>query len=256
MGTQTLAELYQAIGDAGMIGQREFKDLLVYASGAGAPSDAPDRVGRFYFDTSNQHWYLAVDTDDAGGYIPFAHDGLSLAELAILNGATITTAELNILDGVGATAAEINNACDVSTRIVSIPDDTDTLSLTQALHANRIAYCLDASLAITLPEATGTGDVYTVVLGIQATAVTIVTADTANCSMRGMLNAYDTDSEATLPSYPAVAGDDTITLNGVATGGKIYDRFVFQDILTDVWLVSGQIALSGGSEVTPFSSAA
>jgi hypothetical protein len=168
----------------------------------------------------------------------------------------IDSTDLVALIGVSATATEINNAADVSTRIVSIADATNTLALTQALHANRIAYILDATIAITLPEATGTGDKYTVVLGIASTASTIVTADTSNAEMRGMLNAFDTDSEATLPSYPAVAGDDTITLNGVATGGKIYDRFEFIDILTDVWLVSGQISLSGGSEVTPFSSAA
>ena len=157
---------------------------------------------------------------------------------------------------LGATALEINNACDVSTRIVTVADSTNTISLTAALHANRIVYILDATIVITLPEATGTGDIYTVVLGIAQTASTIVTADTSNAEMRGMLNAFDTDVETTLPSYPAVAGDDTITLNGVSTGGKIYDRFVFTDILTDVWLVSGQISLSGGSEVTPFSSAA
>jgi len=172
---------------------------------------------------------------------------------------TSTNAELNIMDGVTATAAEINLAADISStsgKVVTIDDGTNTLALTQALHANKIAYTLDASLAITLPEATGTGDVYTVVLGIAATAVTIVTADTSNASMRGMVNAYDFDDESTLPSYPAVAGDDTLTLNGTATGGRIHDNFTFVDVATDVWLVSGQMALSGGSEVTPFSSAA
>ncbi|KKL10618.1 hypothetical protein LCGC14_2554010 [marine sediment metagenome] len=49
---------------------------------------------------------------------------------------------------------------------------------------------------------------------------------------------------------------DTITFNGVATGGKIYDHIELIDIATDKWLVSGQISQSGGSEVTPFSSAA
>jgi len=157
---------------------------------------------------------------------------------------------------ITATHAEINTAADMSTRIVTVADATNTISLTQPLHANRIVYTLDASLAITLPEATGTGDVYKVVLGIAATAVTIVTADTANASMRGLVNAVDFDSEATLPSYPAMIGDDTITLNGTATGGRIHDNFTFTDVATDIWLVSGHLYLSGGSEVTPFSSAA
>ena len=192
---------------------------LGYVVYAGTPSGnlTPEFIGQVCYDSTNKVWYTATATDANTDWA---------------------------------------SAADVPSRIVSIADGTNTLALTQAAHANKIVYTLDASLAITLPEATGTGDKYTVVLGIQATAVTIVTADTSNAEMRGMLNAYDTDSEATLPSYPAVSGDDTITLNGAATGGKIYDRFEFIDILTDVWLVSGQIALSGGSEVTPFSSAA
>jgi hypothetical protein len=159
---------------------------------------------------------------------------------------------------LSATNAEINNAADMSTRIVTIANATNTLSLTAATHANRTCLVMDATLAITLPEATGTGNEYTIVQGIAATSSTFVTADTANAGFRGMLNAFDSDSEATLTSWPAApAGtDDTITFNGVATGGKIYDHVKFVDIATDVWLVSGQITESGGSEVTPFSAAA
>jgi len=183
-------------------------------------------------------------------------------------GANATNAEIVTLDVVetlkvagttiGATAAEINNAADVSTRIVTIANATNTLALTAATHANRICLVLDATLATTLPEATGTGDRYTIVQGIASTASTIVTADTSNAGFRGMLNAFDSDDESTLASWPAApaGSDDTITFNGVATGGKIYDHFSFFDIATDVWLVSGQITQSGGSEVTPFSSAA
>jgi hypothetical protein len=116
---------------------------------------------------------------------------------------------------------------------------------------------LDATLAITLPEATGTGDRYKIVQGIAATSSTFVTADTSNAGFYGMLNAFDTDDESTLASWPAAPGtDDTITFDGTATGGKIYDHLEFIDIATDKWLVSGQISQSGGSEVTPFSSAA
>tara|TARA_R110000796_G_scaffold50638_1_gene119527 strand:+ start:181 stop:735 length:555 start_codon:yes stop_codon:yes gene_type:complete len=183
-------------------------------------------------------------------------------------GANATNAEIVQLDVVStmklagtevtATADELNAAADRSTKVVTIADGTNTLSLTQYLHAGRITYVLDATLAITLPEATGTGDVYTVVQGITATGSTIVTADTSNAGFRGMLMALDGDDEATLTSWPAaVAGtDDTITLNGVATGGKIGDHFTFVDVATDKWLVGGQITESGGSEATPFSSAA
>jgi hypothetical protein len=183
-----------------------------------------------------------------------AKDKLKIAGTAV----TLTAAEFNILDDVTATAAEINAAADRSTKVVTIANATNTLSLTAALHAGRIAYVLDATLAITLPEATGTGDVYTVVQGIAATSSTIVTADTSNAGFRGMLQALDADNEATLTSWPAaVAGtDDTLTFNGTSTGGRIGDHFTFTDVATDKWLVAGQITESGGSEVTPFSSAA
>ena len=184
-------------------------------------------------------------------------DVLSGASLKLAGTAvTSTAAELNILDGVTATAAELNNAADVSTRLVSVADGTNTISLTQALHANRAIVSLDASLAVTLPEATGTGDSYTVIMGIAATAVTIVTADTANAGFYGFIMGSDTDAAGNY-NWVAVAGtSDTITLNGVATGGKIYDWIKVTDIATDAWMLEGMITQSGGSEVTPLSSAA
>ncbi len=158
---------------------------------------------------------------------------------------------------LGATVAEINNQCDMSAKIVSIADATNTLALTQATHANRTLLVLDATLAVTLPEATGTGDVYKVVQGIAATASTFVTADTANAGFYGKISGVDTDAPTTLYEWAATPGtSDTITFNGVATGGKIYDWVQFEDVATDTWLLSGWISQSGGSEATPISSAA
>ena len=57
-------------------------------------------------------------------------------------------------------------------------------------------------------------------------------------------------------NWVAAAANDTITLNGVATGGKIYDWVKFTDVATDVWAIEGMITQSGGSEATPISSAA
>ena len=168
---------------------------------------------------------------------------------------TSTNAELNILDGVTATALEINNACDVSGRLISIADGTNTLALTQATHANRICLVLDATLAVTLPEATGTGDSYTVLQGIAATSSTIVTADTANAGFHGFIMGSDTDAAGTY-SWVATGAEDTITYDGTATGGKIYDWVRVTDVATDAWLLEGNIKQSGGSEATPLSSAA
>ena len=166
---------------------------------------------------------------------------------------TATHAELNIMDGVTATAAEINDAADVSTRIVTIADATNTLTAGSA-HANKICYVLDATLAVTLPEATGTGNKYTFIQGIAATSSTWVTADTTNADLTGTILGSDTDSAAPY-AWTAGATDDTVTFNGVATGGKLGDWISFTDLVTDLWFVEGAISQSGASEATPFSAA-
>ena len=176
---------------------------------------------------------------------------LSLAGTAV----TSTAAELNILDGVTATAQELNDAADVSTKLVSIADATNTLTLDPTTHGNKVCLVLDATLAVTLPEATGTGNVYTVVQGIAATSSTFVTADTANAGFHGFIMGSDTDAAGNY-NWVATGTQDTITYDGTAKGGKIYDWVRFTDIATDAWLLEGMIKQSGGSEVTPLSSAA
>lgn len=151
-------------------------------------------------------------------------------------------------------ATGMNLSPKVQKGVIDIADGTNTITLDQA-HAGKLLLLLDASLAITLPEATGSGDVFEVVMGIAATAVTIVTADTANAGYHGFIMGTDTDAAGSY-NWSAVGTEDTITLNGVATGGKIYDRIKLTDIATDKWLVEGQIQQSGASEATPFSSAA
>lgn len=44
---------------------------LTYASGAGTPSSTstvPEFIGQFYLDTTNENWYLAVDTANAADF--------------------------------------------------------------------------------------------------------------------------------------------------------------------------------------------
>lgn len=176
----------------------------------------------------------------------------------IVSGTTLTIAgTLDVTGTFTAVDLVLSGSVVGGDLILSIADGTNTLQLVAATHANRTLLVLDATLAITLPEATGTGDRYKIVQGIAATSSTIVTKDTSNAGFYGMLRAYDDDVDTDLNSWNALPGvSDTITFNGVATGGKIYDHVELIDIATDKWLVSGQISQSGGSEVTPFSSAA
>ena len=91
--------------------------------------------------------------------------------------------------------------------------------------------------------------------GIAATSSTIVTADTANAGFHGFIIGSDTDAAGTY-TWVATGAEDTITFNGTATGGKIYDWIKVTDVATDAWLLEGNIKQSGGSEATPLSSAA
>ena len=163
---------------------------------------------------------------------------------------TSTAAELNILDGVTATATELNEINDMSAKVVA--PATGNLAMTQALHGNRILYYNDADGAVTLPAATGTGYTYLVVIKTSFTGGTIKCASGTDDFLGGC-SGMDTDVDGTAKAFSCDAGDDTVTLNGVATGGIAGDWIRFTDVASAKWLVDGWLSFSGGSEVTPFS---
>lgn len=154
---------------------------------------------------------------------------------------------------VTATADEINAVADVSGRIVT-STDAGTLALTAATHGDRIVYFSDADGAITLPNATGSGVRFHVVLATAASAMTITVTPDTDEEFAGGVVGVDDDADAAY-AWKAEDDDDRISLNGTSTGGKVHDWFKFTDIATGVWLVEGFITQSGGSEATPFDAA-
>ena len=152
--------------------------------------------------------------------------------------------------GVTATDAEINAVADMSGQVVA--PATGNLSLTAALHGNRVVYYDDADGVISLPAATGSGYVYKVVLKTAWTTGSIE-ALTVTATFIGGLNAVDDDADAPY-AYKAETGDNTIT-GSAAKGGDVGDWFEFVDIATDLFVVSGFVTQSGGAETTPFSAA-
>jgi polygalacturonase len=134
-----------------------------------------------------------------------------------------------------------------------------TGSITKGLHKDRLNLLGevggDALVTLTLPEATGSGDVYRFVVSVVNTSnYVIVTADTTNCGIYGTLNILDVDSNAQT-AYAGVAADDKITLNGTTSGGQIGDWLELTDIATDQWSVRGNLVCPAGSDVAdPFSS--
>lgn len=130
-----------------------------------------------------------------------------------------------------------------------------SLSLTKALHANRtVIVNSTAAAAIVLPQATGTGDRYTIVMGVAATATTSsIAVANATDIMRGVIWAATTTSD-NAEAFIASATSDTITLNGTTKGGVIGDMYMITDVATGIFNVQGFTAPTG-TEVTPFSAA-
>jgi hypothetical protein len=159
-----------------------------------------------------------------------------------------------------ATAAEINSVADKSAgAVVSIT--AATLTLTQALHAGKklILNKVDG-IDLILPEATGTGDVYDITLGLALTSdtITITAADTTNCDFAGVCNSFDADNANIWEIFVAKQSDsyDIFTMDMTTQGGITigFDWVRFTDITADIFKVEAQLYTPAGSEpATPFS---
>jgi len=157
---------------------------------------------------------------------------------------------------IAATGAEINAACDKSAA-AAIAANGDTLAVTQALHAGQVVqFGKTTGTVVTLPAATGTGDVYTFVIGVTATSnANIIKVANATDVMDGSLNIQqDTDVDGTLKVWRADAGDDTMTFAGAAgTGGIVGGLIRCVDYAAGFWSCQAFTQSGGGAEVTPFS---
>lgn len=128
-----------------------------------------------------------------------------------------------------------------------------TVTCTANAHANRLINLNRAAgIAVTLPAATGTGDIYTFILS---------TAVTSNSTTVKVANASDTmtgqgillaDAGDTMVGFQTAATDDTVTFNGTTTGGLKGARVVCMDLDTNLWHVF-VISDASGTEATPFS---
>ena len=113
----------------------------------------------------------------------------------------------------------------------------------------------DAECAITLPAATGTGDLYRFVVSVVNTSNYVIKVADATDTIDGSVTILDVDGTAQA-GYAATGADDTITLNGTTTGGALGDWVEFVDIATNQWAVRGHLVVPAGSNIAdPFSEA-
>ncbi len=164
---------------------------------------------------------------------------------------------LNVLNGTETTQSLLQAAgCTVAGRPISgaganVVNTTATiLGLTAALHANKILVVDSAaSAAFTLPAATGTGDVYTIIMNTPATGTSSTIATAASAET---LTGFTCVATGSTPYYVCTATDNLITIDGTVKGGKKGDVMIFTDIKASTWSLQMRTAASG-STVTPFS---
>lgn len=128
-----------------------------------------------------------------------------------------------------------------------------TLTITQATHAGRtVTISSAAPIAVTLPQATGTGSTYRFQIQVVATG-TSHTIKVANATdvMQGIVCALTTAS-ANVVGYGTSATSDTISLNGTTLGGVVGDWFEIIDIKTGFFMVRAMTSPTG-TTATPFS---
>lgn len=128
------------------------------------------------------------------------------------------------------------------------------LTLTQKDHAGKVI-CFNnlAGTTVTLPAATGSGDVYTfLTTRLPTSNSNIVKVANANDVMAGSLVVVD-NADGTCTTFGTVAASDTITLNRTTTGAvRIGECFQLIDAAANAWSVRGTVVATG-TEATPFS---
>ncbi|TFH43607.1 MAG: hypothetical protein E4H01_11820, partial [Lysobacterales bacterium] len=119
----------------------------------------------------------------------FKHAGEALEKLLQAENDLVTD-DFNKLADIDATAAEINAVADMSGQVVA--PATGNVTLSAAVHGNRVLYYDDADGVITLPAATGGGYTYTIILKTAFTSGTIVGLTNA-ATLVGGIHAVDAD---------------------------------------------------------------
>ena len=134
-----------------------------------------------------------------------------------------------------------------------------TVTLNPTDHANKrlILNVAATAVTLTLPTATGTGNIYKFYVQLLNTSTYVIQAGTAADEFVGIVVGGDADTAPAVSlHYDAAIGDnfDTYTFGDVTRG--IAGSWVeFHDIATNVWSVKGANIQSGGAEATPFTSA-
>jgi hypothetical protein len=121
-----------------------------------------------------------------------------------------------------------------------------TVSLTAAAHAGKLVTLTRAAgIAVTLPAATGSGNVYRLLVAADVTSnsTTIKVANSSD-TMQGFVLSTLAAGGTTF-GETAGGTDDTITMNGSTLGGLAGSYVELVDRAANLWFVRGFLAGSG-----------
>ena len=183
-------------------------------------------------------------------------DGTIVVDAGVVTGATSITS--TALVGTTLSVSGLTNLTGSFSQAVHTFVATD--AITSAEHSGRILLLGEvggnADVVLTLPDATGSGNVYEFIVTVTMASNTykIVCPDADN-TITGQIQYLDEDGTSAA-SFPTVAASDTITLNGGTQGGLVGDTLTLIDIAADKWMVKGLMRVAAGADpATPFSAA-
>jgi len=121
-----------------------------------------------------------------------------------------------------------------------------TVTLDASTHSGKVVTLNRAAgIAVTLPAATGSGNIYRLYIGTAVTSnsTTIKVANSSDTMVGFVLSTLA--AGGTTFGESAGGTDDTITMNGSTTGGLVGSYIELVDWQTNVWQVTGWLAGSG-----------
>ena len=146
----------------------------------------------------------------------------------------------------------VSIANDLDNKPLSIT--TSTVTLDSATHGNRLLLLNRAAgIAVTLPLASGSGDIYRLHVQTTFTGASTIKVSSAADELQGNAVLF-ADAGATVVGFSTADNDDTIDMLGTAnsTGGFFGEYIVLEDMATGYWRVD-LTSDAGGTEATPFS---
>lgn len=162
----------------------------------------------------------------------------SAAELNTLSSSGVSNADLVKLHAVTRTAAQLNK---VMASPVSV---TGAGALSQASNAGMINVINSAAgIAITLPAATGTGDVYRCIIGTSVTSGSTTITAAGSDKFYGVV--LQSKAATTVANYNATGSSSIFTMDGSTKGGLVGDEIVFVDIGSAKWALKAHIQGTG-----------